>query len=113
MPYIKFYPNYLIDCIFFNCTNFQVTNYFGIKWMKRHLEGKYNVHVVSFKDPNPMHIDATFNIIGPGLVLSNPDRPCNQLDRFEKAGWKVGSRRVYSFTICAVALGLSCGNTCM
>lgn len=26
-----------------------------------------------------MHIDATFNIIGPGLVLSNPDRPCHQV----------------------------------
>ena len=70
--------------------------------MKRHLEGRYNVHLVSFKDPNPMHIDATFNIIGPGLVLSNPDRPCNQLSMFEKAGWKVGG--IYSL-LCAVALG--------
>ena len=37
-----------------------------------------------------MHIDATFNIIGPGLVLANPERPCNQIDMFNKAGWKVG-----------------------
>ena len=36
-----------------------------------------------------MHIDATFNIIGPGLVLSNPDRPCDQIDMFYKAGWTV------------------------
>ena len=36
-----------------------------------------------------MHIDGTFNVIGPGLVISNPDRPCNQLKMFEKAGWKV------------------------
>jgi glycine amidinotransferase len=36
-----------------------------------------------------MHIDATFNVIGPGLVLSNPDRPCNQIDMFERAGWTV------------------------
>ena len=36
-----------------------------------------------------MHIDATFNIIGPGLVLCNPDRPCNQLEMFRKAGWKL------------------------
>ena len=42
-----------------------------------------------------MHIDATFNIIGPGLVLANPERPCNQIDMFLKAGWKVG---VYSGT---------------
>ena len=57
--------------------------------MKRHLGDKYRVHVLSFKDPNPMHIDATFNVIGPGLVITNPDRPCNQLDMFRKAGWKV------------------------
>lgn len=57
----------------------QVTNYMGIEWMRRHLAPDYNIHVISFKDPNPMHIDATFNIIGPGLVLSNPDRPCRQV----------------------------------
>lgn len=61
----------------------QVTNYMGIEWMRRHLAPDYKIHIISFKDPNPMHIDATFNIIGPGLVLSNPDRPCRQvlLDR--------------------------------
>ncbi|XP_064388409.1 glycine amidinotransferase, mitochondrial-like isoform X3 [Halichondria panicea] len=67
----------------------QVTNYFGIEWMKRHLEGRYNIHLLSFKDPNPMHIDATFNIIGPGLVISNPERPCDQIDMFQRAGWKI------------------------
>ncbi|OXB63265.1 hypothetical protein ASZ78_011214 [Callipepla squamata] len=67
----------------------QVTNYMGIEWMRRHLAPDYRVHVISFKDPNPMHIDATFNIIGPGLVLSNPDRPCHQIELFKKAGWTV------------------------
>jgi len=68
----------------------QVTNFMGIEWMRRHLSTKgIRVHTISFKDPNPMHIDATFNIIGPGLVLSNPDRPCNQIGWFEKAGWTV------------------------
>ncbi|XP_063782055.1 glycine amidinotransferase, mitochondrial [Pseudophryne corroboree] len=67
----------------------QVTNYLGIEWMSRHLAPEYKVHVISFKDPNPMHIDATFNIIGPGLVLSNPDRPCHQIELFKKAGWTV------------------------
>ena len=67
----------------------QVTNYFGIEWMRRHLEGRYNLHVLSFNNSNPMHIDGTFNPIGPGLVLVNPDRPCDQLDMFKKAGWKV------------------------
>lgn len=55
----------------------------GIEWMRRHLAPDYRVHIISFKDPNPMHIDATFNIIGPGLVLSNPDRPCHQVRVYE------------------------------
>jgi len=68
----------------------QVTNYMGLEWMRRHLAQKgIKLHLVSFKDPNPMHIDATFNIIGEGLVLSNPDRPCKQIDLFKKAGWDV------------------------
>ncbi|KAK2565250.1 Glycine amidinotransferase, partial [Acropora cervicornis] len=67
-----------------------VTNNLGIEWMRRHLgERGYRVHKLSFDDPNPMHIDATFNIIGPGLVLSNPDRPCHQIEMFHKAGWTV------------------------
>lgn len=57
----------------------QVTNLMGIEWMRRHLAPHYNVHTISFRDVNPMHIDGTFNIIGPGLVLSNPDRPCRQV----------------------------------
>ena len=52
----------------------------GIEWMKRHLGDKYNLHTLSFQDPNPMHIDATFSIVGPGLVVTNPDYRCNQLD---------------------------------
>lgn len=63
----------------FDICLFQVTNYMGIEWMRRHLGPEYRIHLLSFKDPNPMHIDATFNIIGPGLVLSNPDRPCHQV----------------------------------
>lgn len=67
----------------------QVTNMMGIEWMRRHLGDEYNIHVLSFNDPNPMHIDATFNIIGPGLVIVNPDRPCHQLSLFQKAGWTI------------------------
>ena len=61
----------------------------GIKWLERHLGDEYKMHILSFRDSNPMHIDGTFNVIGPGLVISNPDRPCNQLQMFEKAGWKI------------------------
>jgi len=68
----------------------QVTNLMGIEWLRRHLAPKgIRIHMLSFDDPNPMHIDATFNIVGPGLVLSNPDRRCHQLDKFLEAGWKV------------------------
>ncbi len=68
----------------------QVTNYFGIEWMRRHLGDKYNIHTLSFQDnPSAMHIDGTFNIIGPGLILANPTRHCDQIDMFHKAGWKV------------------------
>ena len=58
----------------------------GIEWLQRHLGEQYKIHVLSFINPNPMHIDGTINIIGPGLMIVNPDRPCNQLEMFEKAG---------------------------
>lgn len=65
-----------------------VTNYFGIEWMRRHLAPHYRVHTLSFNDPKAMHIDTTFNIIGPGLVITNPERPCNEMEMFKNAGWK-------------------------
>jgi glycine amidinotransferase len=54
----------------------QVTNMFGIEWMKRHLGSQYNIHVLDFQDKNAMHIDGTFVPIGPGKLLVNPIRPC-------------------------------------
>lgn len=54
----------------------QVTNQAGIDWMRRHLEPNYRVHQMAFRDPSPVHIDATFNLIGPGLAIANPDKPC-------------------------------------
>ena len=69
---------------------FQVTNQLGIEWVRRHLAPRgIRVHQLSFSDPNPMHIDATFNIIGPGRVLANPDRPCHQIQMFKKSGWEI------------------------
>ena len=58
----------------------------GIEWIRRHLGDKYNVHELQFVDQNPMHIDGTFCLIGPGLALSNPERPCKQADMLIKAG---------------------------
>jgi len=70
----------------------QVTNFMGIEWMRRHLKRKdprYRVNQIQFHDPNPMHIDATFNPIGEGRVLSNPDRVPYDLTMFKKAGWEI------------------------
>ena len=47
----------------------------GIEWMRRHLGDAYRVHHLTFDNHNPMHIDATFNPVAPGLVIVNPDRP--------------------------------------
>ena len=58
----------------------------GIEWIKRHLGDEYRIHTLYFDDPKAMHIDASFNIIGPGLVITNPNRPCKQKAMFEKAG---------------------------
>lgn len=54
----------------------QVTNNFGIEWMRRHLGPEYNIHVLDFQDKNAMHMDGTFVPLGPGKVLVNPKRPC-------------------------------------
>lgn len=54
----------------------QVTNDFGIEWMRRHLGEDYRIHVLDFQDKNAMHIDGTFIPLAPGKVLVNPKRPC-------------------------------------
>ena len=59
----------------------------GIEWMARHLGDGYKVHLLTFDEASPMHMDATLMILRPGLVLYNPDRLCHQLDVFKKAGW--------------------------
>lgn len=64
-----------------------VTNQLGITWLRQHLGDKYRVHVVKFKDRNPMHIDASLVPLKPGLALINPDRPPLDRQLFKKAGW--------------------------
>jgi glycine amidinotransferase len=54
----------------------QVTNNFGIEWMRRHLGEDYKIHVLDFQDKNAMHIDGTFIPLGPRKLLVNPKRPC-------------------------------------
>ncbi|GLE05099.1 hypothetical protein PINS_up014083 [Pythium insidiosum] len=54
----------------------QVTNEFGIEWLRRHLGDDYRIHVLDFQDRNAMHIDGTFVPLMPGKLLANPYRPC-------------------------------------
>ncbi|KAA0193373.1 Glycine amidinotransferase mitochondrial [Fasciolopsis buskii] len=68
----------------------KVTNLAGIEWVRRHLEPRgIRVHQLTFDDPRPMHIDATFGLVKPGVALQNPDRPCHQTETLKSAGWDV------------------------
>ena len=67
------------------------TNKKGIEWLRRHFSN-HRVHAVNFPgDPYPIHIDATFTPIRPGLILNNPKRrlPEDQKKLFEKNDWKI------------------------
>jgi glycine amidinotransferase len=68
-----------------------VTNLAGIDWLRRHYP-HHRIHTVSFKETEPMHIDATFVPLRPGLALSNRQRvPLNRklFTLFEKNGWEI------------------------
>jgi len=67
------------------------TNLKGIDWLQRHFPD-HRVHTVNFPgDPYPIHIDATFTPIRPGLILNNPQRrlPDDQRAMFERNGWEI------------------------
>ncbi len=64
-----------------------VTNDFGIEWLRRHLGDTYRIHVCEFDDPHPMHIDATLVPLAPGKLLINPDRVPKVPELFK--GWDV------------------------
>jgi glycine amidinotransferase len=51
-----------------------VTNEFGIEWLRSHLGRDYRIHVFEFHDDHPMHIDATLLPLAPGKLLIHPDR---------------------------------------
>lgn len=53
-----------------------VSNAFGAEWLRRHLGTRFRVHRIEFREPLPTHIDTTLVPIRPGLVLTNPARPC-------------------------------------
>ncbi|MFP6694175.1 MAG: hypothetical protein VB875_14220 [Pirellulales bacterium] len=54
------------------CTRSNVTNEFGIEWLRRHLGGEYSIHVIETQSRQPMHIDTTFVPLCPGKALINP-----------------------------------------
>jgi len=64
-----------------------VTNEFGVDWLRRHLGDGYQVHVFEFHDAHPMHIDATLLPVAPGKLLVNPER-VPEVPRLFK-GWDV------------------------
>ena len=54
-------------------TRSNVTNLFGIEWLRRHLGPGYTIHEIPSLCRQPMHIDSTFMPLAPGKVLVNPD----------------------------------------
>ena len=49
-----------------------VTNEFGIEWLRRHLGDDYTIHVLTSHHRQPMHIDTTLMPLCPGKALINP-----------------------------------------
>jgi len=64
---------------FFRCgrdifvTRSNVTNAFGIDWLRQHLGEDYRIHEVPSRCRMPMHIDTTILPLGPGRFLVNPE----------------------------------------
>ena len=54
-------------------TRSNVTNYFGIDWLRRHLGSEFSIHEIKTKSRQPMHIDTTFVPLCPGRALYSPD----------------------------------------
>jgi glycine amidinotransferase len=68
-----------------------VTNASGIDWLQRHFPD-HRVHEVTFKEPGPMHIDATFVPVRPGLAISNRKRvplSSEMKELFKKNDWDI------------------------
>lgn len=67
------------------------TNLKGIDWLQRHFPN-HRVHAVNFPgDPYPIHIDATFTPLRPGLILNNAERrlPEEQRALFRQNDWEI------------------------
>jgi glycine amidinotransferase len=68
-----------------------VTNAAGLSWLRRHFLN-HRIHSVIFKEDSPMHIDATFVPLRPGLALSNRQRkPLTPelVELFRRNDWQI------------------------
>ncbi|GGN76635.1 glycine amidinotransferase [Actinoplanes lobatus] len=67
-----------------------VTNRKGVDWLRRHFPD-HRVHEVTFTNTHPLHIDATWVPLRPGLVLHNGERPADPelVKYFEVNDWQV------------------------
>tara|TARA_B100000029_G_scaffold464302_3_gene498183 strand:+ start:724 stop:1923 length:1200 start_codon:yes stop_codon:yes gene_type:complete len=73
------------------CQHGLTTNRRGMEWLQRHFPD-HRVHAVNFPgDPYPIHIDATFVPLRPGLIINNPGRrlPDEQRRIFETNDWQI------------------------
>jgi glycine amidinotransferase len=62
-----------------------------MQWLQRHYPD-HRVHAVNFPgDPYPIHIDATFVPLRPGLFMNNPNRKLPEAQRkiFEANDWQI------------------------
>ena len=67
-----------------------VTNRAGYRWVRQHFPD-LRVHAVTFGNSHPMHIDATWVPLRPGLVLHCGERTADEdlLGYFRVNGWQV------------------------
>jgi glycine amidinotransferase len=68
-----------------------VSNQSGIDWLRRHLGPGFRIHRIDFLERVPEHIDTTLVPVRPGVVLTNPERPCTNgmLQLFKDNDWLV------------------------
>ncbi len=73
------------------CQHGLTTNRRAMEWLQRHFPD-LRIHAVNFPgDPYPIHIDATFVPLRPGLIINNPDRPLPDKQRaiFNDNDWEI------------------------
>lgn len=67
------------------------TNLKAVDWLRRHFPD-HRVHALNFPgDPYPIHIDATFVPVRPGLIINNPNRKLDDTQRkiFADNDWEI------------------------